>query len=283
MALLDQTTGHSNSDGEEAEESYFVSMTDIMVGLLFIFIIMLMAFVLMLKEQERKLETERQQTAETREDILTTIKTVRNEVENVRDLEQERTQMLRDIQTRLKRHGVEVIVREGSGVLQLPEELLFDSDERSLDDSGHQAIGHVASALDVILPCYSQVPKHLRSRAQCDRDNQGQLRLQAVFVEGHTDREGPQAYNWELSADRAISTFQSLAEQAAVATDLRNDDDKYLFSIAGYGENRPAIEATTRAEMRQNRRIDLRFIMNRSYEDVLRRVESRLNSVLEGR
>ncbi len=282
MSLLDQTTGRPTSNGDEAEESYFVSMTDIMVGLLFIFIIMLMAFVLMLKEQERKLETERQQTAETREEILRTVETVRDEVQNVRDLEQERARMLRDIQSRLERRGVEVIVREGSGVLQLPEELLFGSDERTLDAAGREAIGHVASALDVILPCYAQVPKRLQEQAQCDASSQGQLRLQAVFIEGHTDREGSQAYNWALSADRAINTFRSLADQTAVATELRNDDGKYLFSIAGYGENRPAVPAKTRAEMRQNRRIDLRFIMNRSYEEALQRVESRLNSVLEG-
>jgi flagellar motor protein MotB len=281
MALLDQTGGRPSSGEDEAEESYFVSMTDIMVGLLFIFIIMLMAFVLMLKEQERKLESERQQTAETREDILKTVETVRDEVQDVRDLEQERTRMLRDIQSRLERRGVEVIVREGSGVLQLPEELLFGSDERTLDAAGREAIGHVASALDVILPCYTRVPKRLRTQAECVGDSRGQLRLQAVFVEGHTDREGSQAYNWALSADRAINTFRALAEQATLATDLLNDDGKYLFSVAGYGENRPAVQATTPAEMRQNRRIDLRFIMNRSYEDALRRVESRLNSVLE--
>lgn len=281
MELLDQTTDRPTSSDDEGEESYFVSMTDIMVGLLFIFIIMLMAFVLMLKEQERQLESERQQTAETREEILRTVEDVRDEVQNVRDIEKERTRMLRDIQSRLKRQGVEVIVREGSGVLQLPEELLFDSDERRLDAAGHEAISHVASALDVILPCYTQVPENLQQQAQCKASNQGKLRLQAIFVEGHTDREGSQAYNWALSADRAINTFRSLADQSVVATALRNDDGKYLFSIAGYGENRPAVPATTHEEMRQNRRIDLRFIMNRSYEEALQRVESQLNSVLE--
>jgi len=38
----------------EEEESYFISMTDLMVGLLFIFIIMLMVFALQYREAERK-------------------------------------------------------------------------------------------------------------------------------------------------------------------------------------------------------------------------------------
>jgi chemotaxis protein MotB len=37
----------------EEKESYFVSMTDLMVGLLFIFIIMLMVFALQYREAER--------------------------------------------------------------------------------------------------------------------------------------------------------------------------------------------------------------------------------------
>ncbi len=35
----------TDSHGDEGEESYFVSMTDIMVGMLFVFIILLMYFV----------------------------------------------------------------------------------------------------------------------------------------------------------------------------------------------------------------------------------------------
>jgi chemotaxis protein MotB len=38
----------------EEEESYFVSMTDLMVGLLFIFIIMLMVFALQYREGEKE-------------------------------------------------------------------------------------------------------------------------------------------------------------------------------------------------------------------------------------
>ena len=38
----------------EEDESYFISMTDLMVGLLFIFIIMLMVFALQYREAERK-------------------------------------------------------------------------------------------------------------------------------------------------------------------------------------------------------------------------------------
>lgn len=273
MAFLDQLGGPVASRPEESEESYFVSMTDIMVGLLFIFIIMLMAFALYLKrEQER--------TADLQKDTRKTVEVVRDEVSRMRDLESQRTEMLREIESRLARRGVQVIIREGSGVLQLPEDVLFGSDERELDAEGVQAIRHVAVALDAVLPCYALVPSEIPQSPSCpERDGSG-LRLQAVFVEGHTDSVGSDDYNWDLSADRAINTFQELADATAVATRLLNDDGEYLFSVAGYGENRPVEEETSEESRRRNRRIDLRFIMNRSYENALRRVESQLNSVL---
>lgn len=273
MAFLDHLGGPAVSRPEEAEESYFVSMTDIMVGLLFIFIIMLMAFALYLKQEQER-------AADMQEDTRQTVETVRDEVRRMHDLESQRTEMLREIQDRLAERGVAVIVREGSGVLQLPEELLFAYNARELDAEGMAAIRHVASALDDVLPCYSQVPEEIQGDSMCTEEEASGLRLQAVFVEGHTDSVGSQDYNWDLSADRAISTFQALADEASVAVRLRNDDGEYLFSVAGYGENRPAVEERTEEDRRQNRRIDLRFVMNRSYEDALRRVESQLDSVL---
>jgi outer membrane protein OmpA-like peptidoglycan-associated protein len=270
--MISDQWGAPRNQREEAEESYFVSMTDVMVGLLFIFIIMLMAFALMLKDEQAE-------TEETRTDVIESVRAVQEEVSRLRGLENERTQMLRDIKARLAERGIQVILREGSGVLQLPDELLFASNERRLDAEGLAAVDQLAEVLDTVLPCYTRVPEGLRSRASCPNDVPSKLRLEAIFVEGHTDREGSQAYNWDLSADRAINTFRALAEEAAIATELRNDDGKYLFSVAGYGENRPAVEGATEAAMRQNRRIDLRFVMNLNYRDALEDIEQRLQSI----
>jgi len=266
--------GSPHNRREEAEESYFVSMTDVMVGLLFIFIIMLMAFALMLKDEQAETEA-------TREEILQSVEAVQNEVSRLRSLENERTEMLRNIESRLSKRGIEVILREGSGVLQLPDELLFASNERTLDAEGREAVSHLANVLDAVLPCYTRVPDEIQAKATCPGNRTSRLRLEAVFLEGHTDKQGTQDYNWDLSADRAINTFRALNADAAVATKLRNDEGKYLFSVAGYGENRPVVHGDTAAELRRNRRIDLRFVMNLNYEDALKRIEQRLQSIHE--
>jgi flagellar motor protein MotB len=272
--MISDQWGAPRHQREEAEESYFVSMTDVMVGLLFIFIIMLMAFALILKDEQAETEA-------TRTEVLESVKAVQQEVSRLRGLENERTEMLRDIESRLAKRGIEVILRKGSGVLQLPDELLFESNERTLDSEGRAAVGHLADVLDTVLPCYTQVPNALQTKAACPEEATSRLRLEAVFIEGHTDKQGRQDYNWDLSADRAIGTFRALNDKAAVATKLRNDEGKYLFSVAGYGENRPLVQGQTADELRRNRRIDLRFVMNLNYEDTLKRIEQRLQSIHE--
>jgi len=272
--MITDQWGAPRNQRDEAEESYFVSMTDVMVGLLFIFIIMLMAFALMLKDEQAE-------TAATRADVLESVRAVQDEVSRLRGLENERTEMLRDIESRLDQRGIDVILREGSGVLQLPDELLFASDERTLDADGRTAVGHLADVLDTVLPCYTRVPDALEAQATCPGERTSRLRLEAVFLEGHTDKQGPQDYNWDLSADRAINTFRALDAEAAVATNLRNDEGKFLFSVAGYGENRPVVQGETAEELRRNRRIDLRFVMNLNYESALKRIEQRLQKIHE--
>lgn len=257
---------------DEAEESYFASMTDIMVGLLFIFIIMLMAFGLMLKAAAER-------TEQTREDVRDIVRESRDDVQQMRDLDQLRAQMLQDIQQRLRERGIQVIVREENGVLQLPDEILFDKGDDVLSPVGLGAINHLAAALDVVLPCYAVVPVGAKA-PDCGVVVSNQLRLEAVFVEGHTDSDGSHDYNWTLSASRAINTYRALAERAPITTALLNDQGQYLFSVAGYGKNRPVVDEVTDDDKRQNRRIDLRFVMHVSHAEALEQVQNRLERVL---
>lgn len=99
----------------EQDESYFVSMTDLMVGMLFVFIILLMAFALNLKEQETQLKEQETKLTQT---------------------DKAREEMLRDIETALKNKGIPVTVLPESGVLRLPEQVLFDVNKAVLQPRG---------------------------------------------------------------------------------------------------------------------------------------------------
>ena len=273
--------GLVRSEQEEIEESYFVSMTDIMVGLLFIFVIMLMAFGLMLKEAEDGTKKTQVNLNKAQVELKKVVSETKQEIEKLQKVDSIRARMLRYIEIRLQRVGVEVTVQEENGVLRLPDEILFAKNEHTLSPRGISAIGHLARALDDILPCYAKSAAPIDSR-DCSRlDISGAVYLEAVFVEGHTDKDGTDEYNWRLSALRAINTFVELRKSSREATDLVNANNQFLFSISGYGKHRPVSPGDTREAKAQNRRIDLRFVMNVSHKDAFERVRNSLRSALD--
>lgn len=245
----------------EQDDSYFVSMTDLMVGMLFVFIILLMAFALNLKVQEDELT----QTDKARE------------------------QMLRDIETALKNKGIPVTVLPESGVLRLPEQVLFDVNSSALQPNGRDAVSKLGEALDEFLPCYSGATL----KTSCAGKAVG--RLESVLIEGHTDDTGSRERNWELSYQRARAVYVQLLDAWPAVVEIRNDKDgrkgdgEKLIGISGYADRRPAVECTKPAEsgdrdrgaidkcLRLNRRIDLRFIMAVPNPDREAQLENALN------
>lgn len=224
-------------DAAVEEENYFVSMTDLMVGLVFVFIILLMYFALQFQEVTDQL-------------------TGANKT---------RTEILQEIQKSLKARGVPVAIDDENGILRLPDSILFDSGQSQLKPEGRTNVGFLADALRDVLPCYSQgMP---RSKA-CP--NSRHL-IESVYIEGHTDTDryggsGGLRDNWDLSVVRATNTFRALtvAEQGLV--DLcapKQGRCEPILSVSGYGEQRPVpgSKGTDQERKKQNRRIDLRIIM----------------------
>lgn len=219
------------------EENYFVSMTDLMVGLVFVFIILLMYFAL--------------QFQDVTEELTGANKT--------------RTQILEELQRKLKEQGVPVIIDRENGVLRLPDSILFDSGQRDLKAQGEQNVAHLATALVDILPCYSDgLPKP----AHCPASKH---KLESVYIEGHTDSDrysgsGGLKDNWDLSVVRATNTYRALINYQGGLGALcaqKKGRCEPILSVSGYGPQRPIPDGTgTELERKQqNRRIDLRLIM----------------------
>lgn len=237
---------------EDDQESYFVSMTDLMIGLLFIFIIMLMSFAINYREAEE----ERQQHTETLEQTNQRLTDNRNTVAHI----------LRELERSLEQQGIDVRVFPETGVLRLPENILFESGQAELSARGERAVGVLATALDPLIPCFARVDGFgWQGTGQVVCDDQHHGRLEAVLIEGHTDdrpiRGGRFLSNWELSTARAIATFAALERGAPMIGRAENDREEKLVGVSGYGEHRPVAENDDEAGRRANRRIDLRFLM----------------------
>ncbi|MEA1071741.1 OmpA/MotB family protein [Sphingomonas sp. LY160] len=220
------------------EENYFVSMTDLMVGLVFVFIILLMYFAI----------------------------TFQSVTEELTGANNARSDILEELERTLKSKGVPVQVDLQDGVLRLPDSILFDSGQKQLKPEGEVAITHLSNALADVLPCYSQ---GIVRKPSCPATEH---RIESVYVEGHTDsdryaqgRNGLQD-NWDLSVVRATNTYRALTarrqelQQLCVKKGARCEP---ILSVSGYGEQRPVPDRSGSIEDRKtrNRRIDLRLIM----------------------
>jgi chemotaxis protein MotB len=266
----------------EEEPSYLVSVSDLMVGMLFIFIIILMAFALNFRVAEddasqiqRRLVRERDAVNVDRERLAEDrdrLARARDQLAQERDaLSQVTTQLLNDhqvrsdmlatVQSQLRDRAVEVSLDPEAGVLRLPEELLFDSAEAVFRPEGRRRLQELAEVLARILPCYSRALPTL----DVDCPSEPQTLLEAVLVEGHTDdvpiNTTEFADNWELASMRAINTYKALmAFQPALGT-LQNSSGEDLLGVSGYEAHRPVSLEPTPAGRRLNRRIDLRFLI----------------------
>jgi flagellar motor protein MotB len=235
--------GVRRSRSEEEEESYFISMSDMMVGLLFIFIILLLYFALQFKQTTETLTG----AGETRREILEKLK--------------------RRLDQRLRPYDLTVRIDPETGVLSLPNSILFPTREYELTPQGIQAVHIVADELAAVLPCYTDVAP---GGPPC-RDKLARHKIDALFVEGHTDADplmgsGAVQDNLDLSALRATHTFRELITAQPGLERLVNSSGSRpvpILGVAGYGERRPDPYASGSPDLikAQNRRIDLRFLM----------------------
>lgn len=263
------------SAAAEEGENYFISMTDMMVGVLFIFIIMLMVFahdfrsktdvqedaIKVAREVARKLDALQQQT--------------RNEVAALDAARETRRQLLNDLRKELQRDGLDVEIDEVSGVLRLTEDAIrFRSDESLLLDpplgASRTNVGRIARVLARVLPNYTACRVAPTGRLAC-RDRPGST-VETVFIEGHTDATGIDQRNWQLSTERAVNTYRELITNSPDLRTLRNQRHEEIISVSGYSSTRPIDPANSRAARDKNRRIDLRFVMEVDARERLREV-----------
>jgi len=173
-----------------------------MAGLLFVFIVIVLVFAYKLNEATEDKE---------------------REVHELRNTTVVRARILNAIKSSLVARGVnrnDIIVDDHSGVLSLAEQILFDTGEAELKERGLQAVDQLADVLNEILPCYAG-PIGGVPGADCP-DSASTGRLEAIFIEGHTDSIPVGAGNrfkdnWDLSAARATSVFKKLRGNAILS------------------------------------------------------------------
>lgn len=227
--------------GAETEQSYLASAADLMIGLLFVFIIMVAFLALQKKAEQEARAGDRDPrgvvTVAIGEEIRKSLPTVK--------------------------------VDPASGVITLPEELLFDLGSSVLKDTAVEKLGDTSRKLAEVLKCFVA---NQMSKQPCKQNPYGH-EIETIFIEGHTDsrpmnRDGG---NIKLSLDRAISVNAALV-QGSVLAGFKNKNAHPIFSHSAYAESRPLIKEDPSDG--RNRRVDLRIVLTYRPPDADTAVES---------
>jgi outer membrane protein OmpA-like peptidoglycan-associated protein len=130
-----------------------------------------------------------------------------------------------DLRQRLQASGVSV-TRDGDRiVLNMPSNITFDTDRAEVKPEFHEVLASVA----IVLKKYDRT---------------------LIDVEGHTDSDGSDSYNYDLSENRAQSVAQFLAGRGI---------DGRRFAVQGYGEGRPIATNASADGKAQNRRVEIQI------------------------
>ena len=121
-------------------------------------------------------------------------------------------------------------LRDGRMILQLPNDVLFDSGQAAVKTDGQRALAQVGGVLKTLTGRKFQVAGHT-DNVPIDR---------AKF-----------ASNWELSTARAVAVVHILVTQGVPAEGL---------SAAGYGEFAPLAANDTAEHKAKNRRIEISLV-----------------------
>jgi chemotaxis protein MotB len=259
-----------SADHSDESANYFVPMTDMMVGVLFIFILMLMAFALDFRRTTDAQETALKVAQEVASKLDPLQSAVREQMALLDKAQQDRRELLQDIRTQLASEGLSVQIDEASGVLRLNEDAVrFAPSHADLVDRNKDNVGKIARVLERVLPKYVSCRGWQTSLCSMSEGTS----LETLFIEGHTDTTGIDDNNWVLSAERAVNTYRELIAVSPSLRLLRNNRNEEVISVSSYSSTRPIDPRAIHDAWDRNRRIDLRFVMDndprRNLEQIL--------------
>lgn len=231
----------------DEENPYWVSFSDLMSGLLVIFILAVIALIIDLTEK-----TERMKKAE--EELKRRTENVRQGIEELKRAELARKNIIHEIKEELAKRNVVVKIADNETVIRIPESTLsFQSGSDKIPSNSKMAVKDIGTVLNQAINRHNRVNY-----------------LDTIFIEGHTDSD--KIYyrgkgNWGLSVDRAISVWNFWETQMDLTPKLSSMKNSYgqsLFSMSGYAATRRVEKnEISDSDKSRNRRIDIRLTVKK--------------------
>lgn len=226
----------SEPSGPEADGGYLASASDLMIGLLFVFIILVVVLALEQRRQQGVIDAQRAGLIGAGDPLFVVTGAIGGA---------------------LKKVLPNVKVDEKTGVISLPEDALFPRGSADLNATGLEVLTRAAEQLAIAMPCYVV---NQRTGRDC-RTNPHEHEIDTIFIEGHTDSVPFSAGgrdNFDLSLARARAVDRVLVQRTPLVA-YRNRTQQPVFSFSAYADTRP--RPGTKPTDAENRRVDLRIVL----------------------
>ena len=209
------------------------SASDLMVGLLFVFIIM----VVILSQRVEQAEI------------------------GTHNADPPLAIVVKEIGNTIRKAGVPVVIDPASGVITLPADTLFPHGSADLNADGVEVLNKARVALNEILPCY--IYSERKTRHNCP-SNFNDVEIETIFIEGHTDSTPLQRgiyTNWHLGLDRARAVYDLITIGPMQL--FKNERTLDVVGISSYADKRPVkgVISNSLSDNAKNRRVELRFVL----------------------
>lgn len=245
----------------DEENPYWMSFSDMMAGLLVVFILASTVLILELSNKNDKVD---------------------KQLQELKKAESVRKDILQEIKHELNVNNIPVEIADNDTVLRIPESTLaFDSNQYLIPNN------------ILLRDNLALIGEILFKRIMYE--NRWQY-LDTIFIEGHTDTQPIKRFengklvidhrgNWDLSTRRAVSVWSYWTEELNIHDKLNvqnrmktmlNHDNKQLFSVSGYADTRLA-DGCLSTNYQCHRRIDIRITVKKPTEEALQKIKQEVN------
>lgn len=140
---------------------------------------------------------------------------------------EKRNAMLKEIKAEMKQYDVDIQIVEDQGIIRIPAGVLFESGEADINGEGAEHINELSQVLYRVLQedTYKNSVDTIFIEGHTDSDP----------IENHPRYRS----NWDLSTERAINTLTKLEEDNESLKQLKNAVGNPIFSCSGYADTRP--------------------------------------------
>lgn len=213
----------------EEPPNYWMSYSDMMSGLLLIFVLFLSISIFQFNEQSKLLIEQSEE-----------IKIQQEKIDSIIGV---RTHLIEALKNQFKDSNLEIDIDPQTGAIRFSSGVFFDTNKYTLKPSGK-------AYLNKFIPLYINV--------LLNKENSKYV--SEIIIEGHTDTNGTYMYNLDLSQKRAFEvTKYILSDEFKEITDEEKNKLRKIITANGRSFSNPIKNKEGKVELDKSRRVEFKF------------------------